>query len=62
VECFDPPKAWKNARTGRGRPESKWEDDVKNYLKNMRINNWSDCVRNRRRWKEFIEKAKTSNF
>ena len=27
---------------------------------NMRITNWKDCIRNRPKWKEFVEKAKTS--
>jgi hypothetical protein len=26
----------------------------------MRINNWRDCIRNRPKWNEVIEKAKTS--
>jgi hypothetical protein len=25
-----------------GRPQNRWEDDVKN----VRVNNWKDCVRN----------------
>ena len=45
-----------------GRPKNRWEDDVKNDLKTMRINNWRDCIRNRRKWKKLVEKAKTSNF
>jgi hypothetical protein len=38
-----------------GRPQNRWEDDVIE----MRINNWKDCIRNRPKWKEFVEKAKT---
>jgi hypothetical protein len=40
----------------RGKPKHRWEDDVAN----MRITNWKECIRNRPKWKEFIEKAKTS--
>jgi hypothetical protein len=29
-----------------GRPKNRWEDDVKNDVINMRINNWKDCIRN----------------
>jgi hypothetical protein len=29
-----------------GRPKNRWEDDVKNDVKNMRINNSKDCIRN----------------
>jgi hypothetical protein len=39
-----------------GRLKNRWEDDVKS----MRINNWKDCIRNRPRWNDFVEKAKTS--
>jgi hypothetical protein len=43
-----------------GRPKNRWEDDVKNDIKNMRINSWKGCVRNRPKWNEVTEKAKTS--
>jgi hypothetical protein len=26
----------------------------------MKITNWKDCIRNQPKWKEFVEKAKTS--
>jgi len=26
----------------------------------MKITNWRDCIRNRSKWKGFVEKAKTS--
>jgi hypothetical protein len=26
----------------------------------MKITNWKDCIRNRPKWKEFVEKTKTS--
>jgi hypothetical protein len=42
------------------RPKNRWDDDVKNDVINMRINNWKDCIRNRPKWKEFFEKDKTS--
>jgi hypothetical protein len=32
----------------------------KSDVANLRITNWKDCVRNRSKWKEFVEKAKTS--
>jgi hypothetical protein len=43
-----------------GRPKNRWEDDVKNYVINMRPTNWKNCIRNRSKWKEFVEKAKAS--
>jgi len=43
-----------------GRPKNRWEDDVKSDIAKMKITNWKDCIRNRPKWKEFIEKAKMS--
>jgi len=43
-----------------GRPKNRWEDDVKSDITNMKIINWRDCIRNWPKWKEFIEKDKTS--
>jgi hypothetical protein len=43
----------------KGRPKHRWEDDVKNDVENMRITDWKDCIRNRPKWKEFVETAKT---
>jgi hypothetical protein len=42
------------------RPKNRWEDDVKSDVTKMKITNWKDCIRNRPKGKEFIEKAKTS--
>jgi hypothetical protein len=44
----------------KGRPKHRWEDDVKSDVANMRITNWKDCIRNRTKWKEFVQKAKSS--
>jgi hypothetical protein len=43
----------------KGRPTHRWEDDVKSDVA-LRITNWKDCIRNRPKWKEFVEKANTS--
>jgi len=52
---------WSPALTGSlGRPKNRWEDDVKSDITNMKITNWRDCSRHRPKWKEFVEKAKTS--
>jgi len=52
---------WSPALTrSLGRPKKRWEDDVKSDVANVRITNWNDCIRNRYKLKEFIEKAKTS--
>jgi hypothetical protein len=44
----------------KGRPKHRWKDDVKCDVANMRITDWKDCIRNRPKWKEFVEKVKTS--
>jgi len=47
--------------TGRpaGRPKSRWEDDVRNDLKKMKLINWAEQVQDRPKWKDIVEKAKT---
>jgi hypothetical protein len=42
-----------------GRPKNSWEGDVKSVITKMKITNWKDCMRNRPKWKEFVEKPKT---
>jgi hypothetical protein len=52
---------WSPALTrSLGRPKSRWEDDVKSDIPKKKIANWRDCIKNRPKWKEFLEKAKTS--
>jgi hypothetical protein len=52
---------WSHALTrSLGRPKSRWEDDVKSDITKMKIANCRDCIKNRPKWKEFLEKAKTS--
>jgi hypothetical protein len=38
----------------------RWEDDVKSDITKMKIASWRDCIKNRRKWKKFLEKTKTS--
>jgi len=42
------------------RPKNRWEDDIKSDITRMKITNWKDCIRNRTKWKKFVQKAKTS--
>jgi hypothetical protein len=44
-----------------GRPQNRWENDVKNDLNIMRIYSWKDCIRDRHKRKEIVEKAKIFN-
>ena len=47
--------------TGRqvGSPKSRWEDDVKNDLKKVKLIKWTEQVQDRLKWKGIVEKAKT---
>jgi hypothetical protein len=42
------------------RPKNRWEDDVKRDITRTKITYWKDCIRNRTKWKKFVERAKTS--
>jgi hypothetical protein len=42
-----------------GRPTSRWEDDVRNDLKNMKPRKWTEQVQNHLKWKDIAENAKT---
>ena len=48
--------------TGRPvrRPKSRWEDDVRNDLKNMKLIKWTEQVQDRLKWKGIVEKTKDS--
>ena len=47
--------------TGRpvGRPKSRWEDDVRNDLKEMKLMEWTEQVQDRLKWEGTVEKAET---
>jgi hypothetical protein len=39
---------WKRmAIRSLGRPQTRWENDVKNDLNTMKIYNWKDCIQDR---------------
>jgi hypothetical protein len=42
-----------------GRSKLRWEEDVGNDLKAMRVQNWKKLVQGRNKWKGIIEQAKT---
>jgi len=41
------------------KPKSRWEDDVRNDLKKMKLMKWAEQVQDRLKWKDIVEKAKT---
>ena len=44
----------------RRRPKHRWEDNIIQHLRQMKIKNWITCVQDRAKWK-VDEKAKTSH-
>jgi hypothetical protein len=42
-----------------GRPKNRWEDDIRNGIKKLKIKNWTNCIQDRKNWKLYVEKAKT---
>ena len=45
----------------RGRPKHKWEDNIIQDLGQMKIKNWLTHVQDTAKWKDVVEKVKTSN-
>ena len=45
-----------------GRPKNRWEDDIGNYMKKLKIKNWTSYIQDHSEWKLYIEKTKISNI
>jgi hypothetical protein len=43
----------------RGRLKNRWEDDVMADLRIQNVKNWRNCIQDRKKWKDIVEKAKT---
>jgi len=44
-----------------GQPKNRWEDDIRNDMKKLKIKNWTSCIQDCNNWKLHVEKAKTFN-
>jgi hypothetical protein len=44
----------------QGRPKLIWENDIKNDLKETKLNNWRICIQDRNRWKGIVERPSLS--
>jgi len=50
---------WKpHARRPKGRPRLRWDDDVRDDLRKMGINNWKHKAQETKSWRGIIEEAK----
>jgi hypothetical protein len=38
-----------------GRPNTRWEDDIRNDTKKLKIKNWTSCIQDRNNWKLYVE-------
>jgi hypothetical protein len=53
---------WKPlTKRSQGRPKYRWEDNIKQDICQLKIQNWMACVQDQGKWKEVFEKAKTFN-
>ena len=42
-----------------GRPRQRWQKDVMEDFKKLKITNWKETAKDRRTWRDLDEKAKT---
>jgi hypothetical protein len=45
-------------RGGGARTNNRWDDDVRNDLRKMKLKKWSERAHDRLEWKKIVEKAK----
>ena len=42
-----------------GRPRQRWQENIMEDLKNIKVKNWKEIAMDRRTWRDLAEKAKT---
>jgi hypothetical protein len=42
-----------------GKPRKRWQEDVIEDLKKLKVKNWKEAAKDRRTWTDLAEKAKT---
>jgi hypothetical protein len=40
-----------------GRPKNRWEDNIRNDMKKMKIKNCTSCIQDHNNWKLYVEKG-----
>ena len=43
-----------------GRPRKRWQEDVMEDLKKLKVKNWKEVAKDRRTWRDLAEKAETN--
>ena len=43
----------------QARAKNRWEHDIRNNMKKLKIKNWISCSQDRNKWKSYAERAKT---
>jgi hypothetical protein len=52
---------WKQMLTRPlGRPKNRWEYDIINDMKKLKIKNWTSCIQDSSKWKSYVERPKRS--
>ena len=49
---------WKHLQVDQW--EGRWEDDVRNDLRKLKVTKWAEQVQHPLKWKDIVEKAKTT--
>jgi hypothetical protein len=50
---------WKHMGTRPvGKPRQRWQEDVMEDLKKLKVKNWKEAAKDRRTWRDLAEKAK----
>jgi hypothetical protein len=51
---------WKPMGTRQvGRPRQRWQENVMEDFKKLKVKNWKETAKDRRTWRDLAEKAKT---
>jgi hypothetical protein len=51
---------WKSMGTRPvGKPRQRWQEDVMENLKKLKVITWKETAKDRRTWRDFAEKTKT---
>jgi hypothetical protein len=43
-----------------GRPKNRWEDDIRNDIKKLKIKNWTNCIQDRKMGNYMLRRPKHS--